>query len=66
MATYLGFDPTAKDDYLFISYNSEDCDRISKVLQGLPENDVPLWYDYGIEYGSVAHLWEIRGSSPVD
>lgn len=51
MSSYLGFEPTTKAGYYFVSYNTEDADRVSTIVCSLMRNDVPLWYDYGIEYG---------------
>ena len=51
MARYLGVDVTNKDEYFFISYNSEDDDRVSQYLMAMSEKGLPMWYDYGIEVG---------------
>ena len=51
MARYLGVDVTNKDEYFFISYNSEDADRVSQYLMAMSEKGLPMWYDYGIEVG---------------
>ena len=55
MSCYLGFTPTADPNYYFVSYNSEDADRVGLIAQRLCRSDVPLWYDYGLEYGEK---WE--------
>lgn len=55
MACYLGFQPTEEKEYYFVSYNSEDVGRISPIVQKLNDSAVPLWYDYGLEYGEK---WE--------
>ena len=54
MSTYLGFEPTGEKDFNFVSYNTEDCERVGNVARILSEM-VPIWYDYGIEYGDK---WE--------
>ena len=51
MSCYLGFEPTERAGYYFISYNTEDAERLSPLAVALSRSDVPLWYDYGIEYG---------------
>ena len=51
MARYLGVDVTNKSEYFFISYNSEDADRVSQYLMAMSEKGLPMWYDYGIEVG---------------
>lgn len=51
MSCYLGFEPTDRAGFYFISYNTEDAERISPLVTALSRADVPLWYDYGIEYG---------------
>ena len=51
MSTYLGFQPSQRPGYFFVSYNTEDAERITPIVTTLVHEDVPLWYDYGIEYG---------------
>ena len=51
MSNYLGFQPTTSSTYYFVSYNNEDADRISQLVCGIKDAGVPLWYDYGLEYG---------------
>lgn len=56
MARYLGFDASKKEEgYYFISYNSEDADRIGALALQMHNAGIDLWYDAGIEYGSK---WE--------
>ena len=55
MSAYLGFTPSTGSDYYFISYNTEDADRISPIVKQMHDAGVELWYDYGIEYGD---RWE--------
>ncbi len=51
MSCYLGFEPTDRAGYYFVSYNTEDAERLTPLVCGLTHSSVPLWYDYGIEYG---------------
>lgn len=51
MSSFLGFSPTSRPGYFFISYNTEDAERICPVVTTLFHEDVPFWYDYGIAYG---------------
>lgn len=55
MSNYLGFSPTNSSEYYFISYNSEDADRVGVITTALADAGIPLWYDYGLEYGEK---WE--------
>lgn len=55
MSTYLGFPPTQRPSYFFVSYNSDDSVLVASFVKSLYHNNVPLWYDYGIEYGEK---WE--------
>ena len=57
MSSFLGFYPTKRSDYFFVSYNTEDADRIAPIVIALSQDDVPLWYDYGIDYDEE---WEPR------
>lgn len=51
MSAYLGFEPAAATDAFFISYNTEDAQRIQPIVCQLHQMGIPLWYDYGLEYG---------------
>ena len=51
----LGFEATTENDFFFISYNSNDCDRICKYAQKINNEGIPLWYDKGLTYGKK---WE--------
>lgn len=51
MARYLGIDVVNEGKYYFISYNSEDADRVSEYMAALHSKGLPMWYDYGIEIG---------------
>ena len=54
MSQYLGFEPTNSKNYFFISYSSEDAERLTPVVKSLSEK-TPLWYDYGLPYGKNWH-----------
>ena len=51
MAADFGFTPDERAGSYFISYNSEDADRVAPIARELHEKGVPVWYDYGLEYG---------------
>ena len=51
MATNFGFMPVLTGKRYFISYKSEDSERIGEITRRLNEMGVPMWYDYGIEKG---------------
>lgn len=55
MARDFGFMPAEGPDYYFVSYNSEDADRVAAVARNLADKGVPLWYDCGLAYGEK---WE--------
>ncbi len=55
MARDLGFAPTHANNFYFLSYNSEDQHRVSRYAKHIAERGLPIWYDKGIEVGS---LWE--------
>jgi hypothetical protein len=55
MATNFGFMPVLKGKRYFISYKSEDTERVGEITRKLNEMGVPMWYDYGIEKGEQ---WE--------
>ena len=55
MATNFGFMPVLKGKRYFISYKSEDFERVGEITRRLNEMGVPMWYDYGIEKGEQ---WE--------
>ena len=55
MATNFGFMPVLEGKRYFISYKSEDSERVGAITRRLNEMGVPMWYDYGIEKGE---LWE--------
>lgn len=62
MSCYLGFEPTDRPNYVFVSYNSEDVGRITPIAAALFHAGVPLWYDFGLEYGEK---WESQISGKI-
>ena len=63
MSTYLGCMPVNDPEAYFISYNTEDGDRIRDVVCKLQELGVPFWYDYGLEYGEK---WNTQIAEHID
>lgn len=63
MANYLGIQPTINNKYYFISYNSEDTDRVIPFVQELDRTGIPLWYDYGLEYSDK---WESNIADKIE
>lgn len=63
MSENLGFSPTEKGSYFFLSYNSEDADRIAPIAARLSHCSVPIWYDNGIPYDEK---WESIISSKIN
>ena len=55
MSRYLGVAPAKEGLYYFVSYIAEDQDRVSEYVKLLDRSGVPVWYDYGLEYGAQ---WE--------
>lgn len=55
MARYLGFNVTTEKNYYFISYNTEDSERVSLFAKQLNDARIPLWYDDGLKPGEK---WE--------
>ena len=55
MASYLGFRPSDQPGYYFLSYNTEDADRVGEIALQIKQTGIDLWYDKGIEYGEK---WE--------
>ncbi len=62
MSCFLGFEPTDRPNYYFVSYNSEDVDRITPIVKSIFHAGVPLWYDFGLEYGEK---WESQISGKI-
>jgi len=59
VSRYLGFDPTDNPYYFFVSYNNEDANRVSGLACAMHDAGIPLWYDYGLEYGEK-WAWQIN------
>lgn len=55
MARDLGISYTENIPYYFISYNSEDENRVSVCAKALEKLKLPMWYDNGIKIGKA---WE--------
>ena len=55
MASYLGFRPSDQPGYYFLSYNTEDANRVGEIALQIKQTGIDLWYDKGIEYGEK---WE--------
>lgn len=51
----LGFEAETGNDFYFVSYNSNDSDRISAHARQIHDEGIPLWYDKGLLYGEK---WE--------
>ena len=51
MATYMGFEPAKKAPYYFVSYSTEDSARVAEYCLRMRKDNLPLWYDHGIEHG---------------
>ena len=55
MSTYFGFTPSNQSGSYFISYNSEDAERVAPIAFAMHQSGVPLWYDQGLVAGEQ---WE--------
>lgn len=55
MSGYLGVDVVNEGKYYFVSYNTEDMDRVTDYVRSLAGKGLPMWYDYGIQVGNE---WE--------
>ena len=55
MSTYFGFTTSNQSGSYFISYNSEDAERVAPIAFAMHQSGVPLWYDQGLIYGEQ---WE--------
>lgn len=51
MSRYLGIEPVNGGPYYFISYNSEDVDRVSAYVKIMARYNIPMWYDHGLKTG---------------
>lgn len=52
MVIEFGFPPVSEGEYYMISYNKADADRLRPIVKKLSDEGVPMWYDYGLEYGA--------------
>ena len=52
MSSNFGFEAVTDPGYYFISYNTEDLDRVSTICNYLYKFGIPIWYDYGIPHDS--------------
>lgn len=55
MARDLGIVPVSDGKFYFISYNSEDADRVSEYVNEIVDQGLRIWYDRGIKTGM---LWK--------
>lgn len=51
VVTDFGFVPVSSGKRYFISYNTQDKGRVAPIAMALYNSGVPLWYDFGLEYG---------------
>lgn len=49
MAGYLGIEASDEKPYIFISYNTEDQERLCNIVQTLQNHRINIWYDNGIQ-----------------
>ena len=63
MARDLGIQVTEKEEFYFISYNSEDKDRVADYVKSLDEYGLQMWYDKGLHVGDK---WENEISSRIE
>ena len=49
MAGYLGIEASDEKPYIFISYNTEDQERLCNIMQMLQKHPINIWYDNGIK-----------------
>ena len=62
MSTDLGFIPVASGERYFISYKTEDAERVGEIARCLNNLGVPMWYDEGIKGGME---WEKKISKEI-
>ena len=62
MARDLGVKITEQDKFYFISYNSEDQDRVAEYVKELDSYGLPMWYDKGLHVGNK---WESEISERI-
>ena len=63
MAADFGFIPNEQPGSYFISYNSEDADRVAPIVRELHESGVPMWYDQGLIPG---YEWEYQIAKQIE
>ena len=63
MAADFGFIPNEQPGSYFISYNSEDADRVAPIVRELHESGVPVWYDQGLIPG---YEWEYQIAKQIE
>ena len=63
MATDFGFSPRMTDDIYFISYKTEDSERVGSITRVMDYMGLPMWYDKGIDKGKGE--WEKQISSKI-
>lgn len=49
MSGYLGIQAVDTEPYVFVSYNTEDQERLRKIIPTLQNYQVNIWYDNGIQ-----------------
>ena len=52
MACNFGFDADSTPGYYFVSYNTEDADRVKSICSHLNQAGLKIWYDGGIPHDS--------------
>lgn len=63
MSRNLGIEPTSEGSYYFISYNSEDEERVSEQVKTLDRYNLPMWYDDGLKTGEE---WETEIANRIE
>lgn len=63
MASDFGFKATEKEHYYFVSYNTEDSQRIAPICNLLHNNGMQIWYDEGIPHNTY---WESVLAEKID
>lgn len=63
MSTDFGFRATTSPGYYFVSYNTEDYDRVAEICRLLNEEGLPIWYDEGIPHDS---FWQSVIAERID
>ena len=48
MSCEFGFEPTMTQPYYFISYNSQDVERVAPICCEMNARGIPMWYDKGL------------------